>query len=194
MVVVLVSAVAIAALRSATDTWAGIMLLLTLGLLACSLLGVRQRREARRAFWEGFAIFGWGYLILAFGPWFAEQVTPRLPTAQILTYLHSKIASSVTNIRLDGSVSLQQGGSTLTADSITFTVQGSGGSTTVSPQGFVSLAAGGFSNYDSFVRIGQCLFALLAALTGAMVSRWMYAKERRRQVDSDEMTISGHCQ
>ena len=37
------------------------MLLLTLGLLAVAVLGVVYRREERRAWWLGFALFGWGF-------------------------------------------------------------------------------------------------------------------------------------
>src|SRR5689334_12956654 len=82
MLVVLVVAVAAAALRDASDAWAGGLLLLTLLILGTAVIGVAYRREGRRAFWFGYALFGWGYLVLSQAPWFAEQVQPRLPTTQ----------------------------------------------------------------------------------------------------------------
>ena len=95
MVVVLVSAVAVAALLNASDLWAGSVLLLTLGMLGFALLGIRQRREAKRAFWEGFAIFGWGYLVLALSPWFVDQVQPNLPTTWLVDNLYVKLQAAM---------------------------------------------------------------------------------------------------
>jgi hypothetical protein len=94
MMVVLVCVVAVAALRNASDTWAGVMLLLTLVLLGISVLGVLQRRGAKRAFWQGFALFGWGYFTLTMGPWFIDHVRPPLATTQWLEYLHERLNES----------------------------------------------------------------------------------------------------
>src|SRR5690349_20814242 len=91
MVVVSVCGVAAAALARPTDLWAGVMLLVTLALLGFSLLAVLNRREGQRAFWQGFAIFGWGYLILTLGPWFKDFVGPGLATHQALDALYRKI-------------------------------------------------------------------------------------------------------
>ncbi len=69
MGIVLVAAIGLAALRNASETWAGVMLLLTCGALALAVVGVVCRAEAERAWWLGFALFGWGYLALAFWSW-----------------------------------------------------------------------------------------------------------------------------
>jgi hypothetical protein len=53
-------AIGVAAPRHSTETWAGVMLLAVLGLLAASVLGVVYRRDGRRAWWLGFALFGGG--------------------------------------------------------------------------------------------------------------------------------------
>jgi len=78
MGMVLVVAVGVAALRSGSEDWAGIVSALTLGLLGVALLGVLFRQGPRRAFWSGFALFGWGYLALTMAPWFSGEVGPRL--------------------------------------------------------------------------------------------------------------------
>src|SRR4051812_40102573 len=98
MTAVLICGVGIAAMRDASDLWAGVLLLLTLFLLGVSLLGVLHRRDAKRAFWQGFALFGWGYMILVRAPWFAEQVQPKLATTQLLSGVHARLASSSSDI------------------------------------------------------------------------------------------------
>src|SRR5262245_31027461 len=91
MVVVLISGAAVSALRDASETWSGVVLLMTLGLLTASILLVLNRRGVARAFWQGFAIFGWGYLVLTMAPWFVDQVQPRLPTSQLLSLLWNRL-------------------------------------------------------------------------------------------------------
>ena len=59
---VLVAAVGLAALRSASPIWAGAMLLLTYVVLGLAILCAVLRGRARRAWWLGFCVFGWGYL------------------------------------------------------------------------------------------------------------------------------------
>lgn len=51
--------------------------LLVLGLAA---VGARTLRGSDRAAWAGFAIFGWGYLVMVAGPWFESHVRPLLIT------------------------------------------------------------------------------------------------------------------
>jgi hypothetical protein len=199
MAVVLVCGVAAAALREASETWAGILLLVTVGLLAFALLAVRQRREASRAFWEGFALFGWGYLVLTLGPWFAEQVGPKLPTAQLLGYLHGKLNPAATTsqvqavwmpslwrnslARINAPVTVDYTVSPNTAAPAygTWVADLSG---TVPPASssaqnqrvwaWTSVLAAGPGNLEHFQRVGQCLFALLAAVLGGVLSRRLY--------------------
>ncbi len=76
-------AVGFAALREATDRWDSGLFSLTLGLLLNAVLLAVHRTEARRAFWIGFALFGWGYLSLSL----ISSTESRLITTQALTYL-----------------------------------------------------------------------------------------------------------
>ncbi len=82
--VVLVPAIGFVALKNPDATWAGVMLLLTCGVLGLAVIGAVCRRETERAWWLGFALFGGGYMILAFWP--SEQ-SPRLPTLPLLEVL-----------------------------------------------------------------------------------------------------------
>ena len=55
-----------------------------------SVLGILHRQQARRAFWQGFALFGWGYLALAFVPWPPDRTGLELPTSQLLGHIHAR--------------------------------------------------------------------------------------------------------
>ena len=65
MGVVLVVALGLAASRNVSDTWAGVMFLLTCGVLCLAVVGVVCRHDDERAWWLGFSLFGWGYLQLS---------------------------------------------------------------------------------------------------------------------------------
>ena len=66
MGVVLVAAIGLAALRSQSQIWAGVLLLSTLAAFCVALVGAFCRRGAARGGWIGFAVFGWSYMSAAF--------------------------------------------------------------------------------------------------------------------------------
>ena len=87
LVVVLFVAVGFAALRESSDLWESGVFTLTLAALLISILLAVHRTESRRAFWLGFAVFGWIYLGLSVVP----SIESRLMTTKALTYLDSKV-------------------------------------------------------------------------------------------------------
>src|SRR4051794_27752373 len=86
-------AVSFAALREATDTWDSGVFGVTLALLLISVLLVIHRIEGRRAFWLGFTMFGWVYLLMSLVP----PIEARLPTTKALVYLDSKVPGRIVN-------------------------------------------------------------------------------------------------
>ena len=68
LVVVLFVAVGFAGLREASEIWESGLFSLTLVVLLISILLAIHRTETRRAFWLGFAIFGWIYVALTLVP------------------------------------------------------------------------------------------------------------------------------
>jgi hypothetical protein len=76
-------AVGFAALREATDQWDSGLFSLTVGVLLNAVLLAVHRIEARRAFWIGFVLFGWGYLSLSL----ISSTESRLITTGALAYL-----------------------------------------------------------------------------------------------------------
>lgn len=91
LLVVLVAGVGLAALRSPSPALAGTLLLLTLGLLGFATLGAVYRRGPQQAPWLGFALFGWGYLVLTGPAWWVPGpgrtelvTTPLLDRVRLL--------------------------------------------------------------------------------------------------------------
>ena len=68
LVIIFVLGVGFAAVREATDLWDAGIFTLTLVFLSVSVLLAIHRRESGRAFWIGFALFGWIYLGLTLVP------------------------------------------------------------------------------------------------------------------------------
>jgi hypothetical protein len=92
MIVIAVSALAAAALRSASPVWASAMLMLVCGVLGLAIAGVLCRHGRERAWWIGFALFGCGYLVLAF---WSDNNFKSLPTTTLLLFLGSKIDPTI---------------------------------------------------------------------------------------------------
>src|SRR5262249_4847118 len=69
MGIVLFVALSLAAFGGATVFWASVMFTLTVATLCAATTWAILRRGTPRRFWTGFAIFGWAYLLLTFGPW-----------------------------------------------------------------------------------------------------------------------------
>ena len=157
---------AVALLRG-KETWPRGLFLATYFLLLMSLLGILHRHGSRRAFWQGFALFGWGYLVLAFTPWNATRIEPELPTTELLGYLHSQLVASAegdhpsispsTNPRLARSLSPKVD---------------SGGLKGGSERGFSTLDIVG--SHDQFLIVGHCLITLMASLLGAGTALWFH--------------------
>ena len=61
---------------------------LALLVLTIALLGVLHRRGPGRAYWSSFALCGWLYLLVNFGPWFETQISPDLLTTALLDIMH----------------------------------------------------------------------------------------------------------
>ena len=85
-------ALAVAALRASTPAWAGAMLMLVWSVLGLAIICAVYRPRGERAWWLGFALFGCGYLVLAF---WSEINFDSLPTTTLLLFLSSKVDPSI---------------------------------------------------------------------------------------------------
>ena len=89
--VILVLGVGFAALRESSDLWESGVFTLMLAALLISILLAVHRTESKRAFWIGFALFGWIYLGLSLVP----SIESRLITTKALAYLDSEVPRSI---------------------------------------------------------------------------------------------------
>jgi hypothetical protein len=185
MGLVVVVAVAVAALRFASELWAGILLMLTLGVLGASILAFHDRSGSLRSWWRGFALFGWGYIVLAMGPWASDAVAPHLPTTMGLDALYAKMHLEGTPQQANLAVgswmtstatALPPGGSStipVLSSGTTATFNPTTGVATPTPIRVWFVAASATPEF--FRRVGHCLWALLVACAGGVVGRACHA-------------------
>jgi hypothetical protein len=157
MALVLLVAVGFAALGNPTELWASAIFTLTVGLLCYSVVGAMFLRGRRRAYWGGFATFGWVYLILVFNILSAKTglESPPLLTTRLLAYVDRALHPPAT------------------ASERLYEALINPPNFTTSPVGMpmtVSLSL-------SFYQIGHSLAALVVALIGSVVARIFAAQE-----------------
>jgi hypothetical protein len=92
VIVVLVLGISFAALRESNELWDSRVFTLTVGVLSTSvLLAVHLVTNKRRAFWQGFALFGGVYLGLSLIP----PIEARLIPTEALAYIDPKLPKSM---------------------------------------------------------------------------------------------------
>jgi hypothetical protein len=174
LILVLFVAVAIAALREATDMWDSGVFSLTLALLLVSALMAVHRADRRRAYWMGFALFGSAYL----GASLVPPIESRLLTTKALAYLAEKVPGR------EGNAYFPQ---TYAANA--FTLSSDSQPQTSTKLGVIRLwdattgrmlsTLGGTS--ENFTRIGHSLLALVLAFVAGHISRSLFDREIRQR-------------
>ncbi len=86
---VLVASLGLTGMRTGSAIWAGTTFLVTCAVLSLAVVGAVCRTGAGRAWWLGFAVFGWGYLVLVFRGW-NSAANWNLPTVPLLGWLIPK--------------------------------------------------------------------------------------------------------
>jgi hypothetical protein len=168
LVLVLFVAIGFAALREATDAWDSGMLAATLLALLVAVLLAVHRRDERRAFWMGFALSGWLYLVVSLVP----SIESRLPTTRGLVYLGSRVQSPQANVAVGSAWSRPR-----MVRAIGFAPDG----TMLAPGGPGSVRIWNTTGAsETFVRIGHSLVALLLAFAGGHLSHGIAKHEAER--------------
>jgi hypothetical protein len=178
-----------AALRAASEPWDSGLFGVTLLLLLAAILLAVHRTWRTRAFWLGFALYGWAYLVGSLIP----QIESRLPTTRALAYLDAKVRRQtglgITYADLDADGQLD----VLIANASTPAVlqstsrpgqfldvtaasssNGSGAGSTalvLDPSRSWKLLAASGGTSEHFVRIGHTIAALILAFLGGCFSR-----------------------
>jgi len=198
VILVLLLGVGLAALRESNETWDSSIFSLTLLVLLISILLAVHRTESRRAFWTGFALFGWTYIGLSLLP----SVEPRLITTKAFHYLDSQVPGrslGVFTLQVSGGRRSGAPGSPVP----TYSVSVDGRQLGIYNQGSGELLNLGTSNgqtgrfitswsgtTDNFVRIGHSLFALLVGWFGGQLSRGL-SRTSRSSEPSAAVNVGG---
>ena len=166
--VILFAGVGLAALRAASAPWDGAVFGATLLILTTSILLAVHRDQARRAFWIGFALFGWVYLAASLIP----PVEARLPTTRGLAFLDAKrprvnpTGFAMADFDADGTMDIFVATDPTTGNGGAYRLQA------VSGYGILANLPDSSAN---FLRIGHSLLALLFACLGGFLSRRLRA-------------------
>jgi hypothetical protein len=197
VILILLVAVCLAALRESNQIWDSSVFSITLGTLFMSILLTIYRLGPKRAFWLGFALAGWTYLGFTLVP----SIESRLITNKALVYLDSKVPRSLmarlgyfegTDFDNDGTMDLYVVNSQTHALVVDKGNRAIAGATPNTASSLVNNRASGngwlfllnsvgrwmrgpVGSPENFVRIGHSLFALVIAVGGGQVSRHLYA-------------------
>jgi hypothetical protein len=162
ILVVVVIAIGLAAIRSGSAPWAGAMTSITFFVMIASTLGVALGRAMRRVFWSGFALLGWSYLLLTHVPWLTVAIGSRMLAPTLFAYIAEL---------LHGEAKAGGGGGLQSAPvhaMKTWALAGGFGGGTVS-----------YEHLTNSVQIGIAMEALLWAFLGGRVA--CYFASRREQ-------------
>ena len=188
--VVLLVAIAVAALRSASDPWDSGLFGLTLVTLLVSVLLTVHRVERQRAYWLGFALFGWAYLVASLIP----PIESRLPTTRGIAFLASRwpalspqgmafadfdndgsLDLFVVNASAPGTVYLNNGNGSF-QNKATWALAGQPGSPPIFRGTPITIGSPAH-----FARILHSLLALVIAFAGGHLSGFLYTTSRHRR-------------
>jgi hypothetical protein len=182
VMIVLLLGVGLAALRESNEIWDSSVFSITLVMLSISILLAVHRTEKRRAFWMGFALFGWIYLGLSMAP----SIESRLLTTKALAFVDSKVVRPISgsealydllvaNAWLPNALAINTGNGDWIEDVTAAT--GSNPARFTNILGGTSLA--GFGTTENFFRIGHSLFAVVAAFLGGRLSKYLHTKNQQ---------------
>jgi hypothetical protein len=168
LTVIAVCAIAAVALLPGHEAWSNVLLFLTVALLGVSFVAIPNCSRDRRPFWQGFAVFGCGYLLMAFVPSFPHQAGLELPTSQLVRLVHAKATASPVDPRDSFQIMRSASGASPERPATV--------STDDRPQSLASMVPTS-GNIREFMIVGHCLFTLLAALVGSALAGWFYRSD-----------------
>jgi hypothetical protein len=184
---VLFLGVGFAALREASELWSSVIFTLTIGALLVSILLAIHRASPARAFWLGFALFGWAYMGLTLVP----SIQSRVISTKGLAHLDSiipgrpQVVFKIKQLTLPapGTANAQNQATSLTLTGNTVTsVNLSGVRIWDAVTG--NLLQGRTGSTEDFVNVGHSLVALLLAWVGGILSRRLGRSSRPTEESS----------
>ena len=165
MAIVLLLALGLAALRANSEFWASAIFTAVVILLSASVVGAIVARGLTQSTSTGMAVFGWIYLVIAFGPWAKDTIgSPPLLTSALLEYLQDYVVSDTPYL-----VAVQQSRTSNAA----YSLRGKG------PQGGAPAAR--LIDVTPYWHTGHSLGAFLFGILGAVGGRLMAPPNRKTE-------------
>ena len=198
LVAVALVGVAVAALRDPSEVWDSALLgTVFLALLTSTLLAIHRTGD-RRAYWFGFALFGWAYLVGTLVP----PVESRLPTTKGLIALRDALARPgldwqddliVANARSFDVKLPGKDASPVPSPTARWDVTNFGGNSTA-PAGAYTKRLIGLPGVDlgRFVRVGHSLVIPAFAMFGGILSRRLHRGSQGRNSSTAAEERGGH--
>jgi hypothetical protein len=141
-------AIGCAALVRPSYFWSGLLCTFAIAVLVSALVAIAYRRGRSRAYWVGFAVFGWGHMLLALGPWLDNYTGEFILTRQLLDRLGYVIGHKVADlVEMPG-----------IWHNLPYAANG-GSSTYI---------------YLTYLVSGQSIFTLLIAVAGGLIAQQIY--------------------
>lgn len=214
---VLVAAVGFGGLKAANPQWAGVCFSLTAATLILAILNAIHAQGKDRAYWAGFAIAGWAYLAIAFGPFGDGQGTrPPLLTTQLFerieplfhpapptvswttTYTTSLSTSPYPSVPIQLSAGvydatiMQVAPPAPPATTAGATAPAPVPAPATLPITYFTPTTIAYANQTlpHFIQVGHSLAALLAGMLGGLCSIWLFARRQRREAESAAPEVS----
>ncbi len=196
-----VAALGCVALRNASDAWSAAMLGFVVLMLASAILLAVFRGDSRRAFWIGFATFGWLYvLLLAFG-WSLDPSNgpdnPLRPYNLVTTRISNACYHWLYDAAFAKHFSAQQsamggmsGGMMGSGMGGLGPMTGYGGGGMMSGGGGlggVPMAPPGPAQHE-FANVAHSFWTILLAMLGGCLASWLYATKK----DSPSPSSTSH--
>ena len=162
LALVAVAGVGWAALVKPSFLWAGVWFTATMTALGLSLVAAAVRRGRARPFWLGFAVFGWGHMVLALGPWFEDATGELIITRQLLELVGPAVGHEVVDPFGQEGI---------------WRYLSLSNSPRAGMQGYASRTKQSF--YYTYIVVGQSMTTLLIATAGGFISQYLLAHEAR---------------
>jgi hypothetical protein len=204
LAVIVPLAVGLTAMTNPTPFWEGSVFAVTHCLLFTAIIAAIYRTKGARAFWLGFAVFGWGFYLLCtdvvfelhstrhsqnvlpYWPNYGEEDPPLRAFTKSLVdilQLHRRIAPKTVGEKIQvqwGGPSSYYPSSVLEIKDNLYKIRYDS-----DPQGtydeWVGTGRIKLLDLDRTYRIGEWLWTLLFALAGGLIARYLYATGRERE-------------
>lgn len=177
------------ALRNASDAWAAAMLGLVVLVLASAILLAVFRSDSRRAFWIGFATFGWLYvLLLAFG-WSLDPNNGADNPLRPYNFVTTRISNACYHWLYDAAFAKYYSAQQSSMGGMSGGMMGSGmggmgpmtgyGSGMMPGSGTMPMPAPppGPAQHE-FANVAHSLWTILLAMLGGCLASWLYATKK----------------